>query len=239
MTLNSANDQSYKIKHIGIVMDGNGRWAKAKGLPRVLGHHEGVKAVERTVRAAKELDIPYISLYAFSTENWKRPKSEVMGLMGLFRYYMRSKLAELCKEETRMRFAGDLSALPEDIQGILKETEEKTRQYTERQLIICFNYGGRQEIIDTVNRIVSSGKKEHITEKDIRDNLYLPDVPDPDLLIRTCNEQRISNFLLWQLAYTEFYFSPVAWPDFSREDLVKAVEAYQNRNRKFGLVKEE
>ena len=107
MTLNSANDQSYKIKHIGIVMDGNGRWAKAKGLPRVLGHHEGVKAVERTVRAAKELDIPYISLYAFSTENWKRPKSEVMGLMGLFRYYMRSKLAELCKEETRMRFAGE------------------------------------------------------------------------------------------------------------------------------------
>ena len=234
MTLNSANDQSYKIKHIGIVMDGNGRWAKAKGLPRVLGHHEGVKAVERTVRAAKELDIPYISLYAFSTENWKRPKSEVMGLMGLFRYYMRSKLAELCKEETRMRFAGDLSALPEDIQGILKETEEKTRQYTERQLIICFNYGGRQEIIDTVNRIVSSGKKEHITEKDIRDNLYLPDVPDPDLLIRTSGELRMSNFWLWQGAYSEYYFTDKYWPDFDKADLEAAIRDYYGRDRRYG-----
>ncbi len=187
-----------KLEHVAIIMDGNGRWAKSRHLPRVMGHHAGVRAVERTVRAAKDLGIPYISLYAFSTENWKRPKGEVLGLMGLFRYYMSSKLNELCKEETRMRFAGDLAALPEDIRQILRSAEEKTEKYTERQLIVCLNYGGRKEIIDAINKITAQNPQATVTEEMLRENLYLPDIPDPDLIIRTSGELRLSNFWLLQ-----------------------------------------
>ena len=196
-----------KLEHVAIIMDGNGRWAKSRHLPRVMGHHAGVRAVERTVRAAKDLGIPYISLYAFSTENWKRPKGEVLGLMGLFRYYMSSKLNELCKEETRMRFAGDLAALPEDIRQILRSAEEKTEKYTERQLIVCLNYGGRKEIIDAINKITAQNPQATVTEEMLRENLYLPDIPDPDLIIRTSGELRLSNFWLWQSSYSEYYFT--------------------------------
>ena len=222
------------LRHVAIIMDGNGRWAKSKHLPRVMGHHAGVRAVERTVRAAKDLNIPYISLYAFSTENWKRPKGEVLGLMGLFRYYMTSKLNELCKEETRMRFAGDLAALPEDIQEILHNAEEKTKIYTERQLIVCLNYGGRKEIIDAINKITAQKIEEPITEETLRANLYLPDVPDPDLIIRTSGELRISNFWLWQGAYSEYYFTDKYWPDFGKSDLEEAVKDYYERERRYG-----
>ena len=222
------------LRHVAIIMDGNGRWAKSKHLPRVMGHHAGVRAVERTVRAAKDLNIPYISLYAFSTENWKRPKGELLGLIGLFRYYMTSKWNELCKEETRMRFAGDLAALPEDIQEILHNAEEKTKIYTERQLIVCLNYGGRKEIIDAINKITAQKIEEPITEETLRANLYLPDVPDPDLIIRTSGELRISNFWLWQGAYSEYYFTDKYWPDFGKSDLEEAVKDYYERERRYG-----
>ncbi|MCC8058923.1 polyprenyl diphosphate synthase [Cloacibacillus sp.] len=223
-----------KLEHVAIIMDGNGRWAKSRHLPRVMGHHAGVRAVERTVRAAKELGIPYISLYAFSTENWKRPKGEVLGLMGLFRYYMSSKLNELCKEETRMRFAGDLAALPEDIRQILRSAEEKTGKYTERQLIVCLNYGGRKEIIDAINKITTQNPQTTVTEEMLRENLYLPDIPDPDLIIRTSGELRLSNFWLWQSSYSEYYFTDKYWPDFNKEDLEEAVKDYYERERRYG-----
>ncbi len=223
-----------KLAHVAIIMDGNGRWAKSQHLPRVMGHHAGVRAVERTVRAAKDLDIPYISLYAFSTENWKRPKGEVLGLMGLFRYYMNSKLNELCREKTRMRFAGDLAALPEDIRQILRRAEEKTEQYEERQLIICLNYGGRKEIIDAINKITAQNPQSPVTEEMLRENLYLPDVPDPDLIIRTSGELRLSNFWLWQSSYSEYYFTDKYWPDFNKEDLEEAVKDYYERERRYG-----
>ncbi|MDD7649679.1 polyprenyl diphosphate synthase [Cloacibacillus porcorum] len=223
-----------KLEHVAIIMDGNGRWAKSRHLPRVMGHHAGVRAVERTVRAAKDLGIPYISLYAFSTENWKRPKGEVLGLMGLFRYYMSSKLNELCKEETRMRFAGDLAALPEDIRQILQNAEEKTEKYSERQLIVCLNYGGRKEIIDAINKITAQNPKTTVTEEMLRENLYLPDIPDPDLIIRTSGELRLSNFWLWQSSYSEYYFTDKYWPDFNKEDLEEAVKDYYERERRYG-----
>ncbi|MCE5201406.1 MAG: di-trans,poly-cis-decaprenylcistransferase [Synergistaceae bacterium] len=222
------------IQHIGIVMDGNGRWAKSRGLPRIMGHHEGVRAVERTIRAAKDLGIPYISLYAFSTENWKRPKGEVMGLMGLFRYYMRSKLRDLDRENTRVRFAGQISALPQDIQEILAEAEEKTKDNTALQLIICLNYGGRQEILDAVNRIIEDGIEAAITEDILRRYLYLPDIPDPDLLIRTSGEIRMSNFWVWQGSYSEYYFIDKYWPDFGKADLEHAISDYLGRERRYG-----
>ena len=223
-----------KLEHVAIIMDGNGRWAKSRHLPRVMGHHAGVRAVERTVRAAKDLGKPYISLYAFSTENWKRPKGEVLGLMGLFRYYMSSKLNELCKEETRMRFAGDLAALPEDIRQILRNAEEKTEKYTERQLIVCLNYGGRKEIIDAINKITAQNPQATVTEEMLRENLYLPDIPDPDLIIRTSGELRLSNFWLWQSSYSEYYFTDKYWPDFNKEDLEEAVKDYYERERRYG-----
>ncbi|MEG1604178.1 MAG: polyprenyl diphosphate synthase, partial [Cloacibacillus sp.] len=208
--------------------------AKSKHLPRVMGHHAGVRAVERTVRAAKDLDIPFVSLYAFSTENWKRPKGEVLGLMGLFRYYMQSKLAELCREKTRIRFAGDLEALPEDIQKILRAAEEETSLYTERQLVICLNYGGRKEILEAVNKIAAARPSLPVTEESLRQYLYLPDLPDPDLIIRTSGELRLSNFWLWQSAYSEYYFTDKYWPDFDKGDLEEAVKDYYERERRYG-----
>ncbi len=226
--------ENKKIQHIGIVMDGNGRWAKSKGLPRIMGHHEGVRAVERTLRAAKELGIPCVSLYAFSTENWKRPKGEVIGLMGLFRYYIKSKLQELYKENARIRFAGKLSVLPDDIQSLLIEAEEKTFHNTDLQLIICLNYGGRQEILDAINRIIDQGTPPPITEEILRENLYLPDIPDPDLLIRTSGELRMSNFWLWQGSYSEYYFTDKYWPDFGKADLELAISDYYGRERRYG-----
>ncbi|OUO92214.1 polyprenyl diphosphate synthase [Cloacibacillus sp. An23] len=226
--------ETKKLEHIAIIMDGNGRWAKSRGLPRIMGHHAGVKAVERTVRAAKELGIPCLSLYAFSTENWKRPRGEVLGLMGLFRYYLRSKLEELCKEEVRLRFAGDLSALPHDIAAILEETAEKTKAFTGTQLVTCVNYGGRREILEAVDKLIASGAEGPVTEDMLRAHLYLPDLPDPDLIIRTSGELRLSNFWLWQSAYSEYYFTDKYWPDFDKQDLLDAVGDYYERERRYG-----
>lgn len=228
--------ETKKLEHIGIVMDGNGRWAKSRGLPRLMGHREGVKAVERVVRAAKDFGIKYISLYAFSTENWKRPKSEVMGLMGLFRYYTLLKVKELNAENARLRFAGKLSELPENVLRILKDAEKATESNTTIQMIVCLNYGGRQEIVDAVNKLITEGVEPPITEEMLRGRLYLPDVPDPDLLIRTSGELRMSNFWLWQGSYSEYYFTDKYWPDFDRDDLEAAISDYYRRERRYGKV---
>ncbi len=222
------------LNHIGIIMDGNRRWARSRGLPAILGHREGVKAVERTLIAAKELGIPCVSLYAFSTENWKRPKSEVLGLMGLLKHYMKLKLEELNKENARIRFAGNISALSEDIQEILLDAEQKTRNNDSMQLVVCLNYGGRQEILDAVNKMIGDGVSLPVTEDVFRKYLYLPDLPDPDLLIRTSGELRMSNFWLWQGSYSEFYFTDKFWPDFGKPDLEMAIADYYRRERRYG-----
>ncbi|HAJ94245.1 MAG TPA: di-trans,poly-cis-decaprenylcistransferase [Synergistaceae bacterium] len=223
-----------RLNHIGIIMDGNRRWARSRGLPAILGHREGVKAVERTLIAAKELGIPCVSLYAFSTENWKRPKSEVLGLMGLLKYYMKLKLDELNKENARIRFAGNISALSEDIQEILLDAEQKTKNNDSMQLVVCLNYGGRQEILDAVNKMIGDGISLPVTEDVFRKYLYLPDLPDPDLLIRTSGELRMSNFWLWQGSYSEFYFTDKYWPDFGKPDLEMAIADYYRRERRYG-----
>lgn len=223
-----------RLDHIGIIMDGNRRWARSRGLPAILGHREGIKAVERTLIAAKELGIPCVSLYAFSTENWKRPKSEVLGLMGLLKYYLKLKLEELNKENARIRFAGNISALSEDIQEILLDAEQKTRNNDSMQLVVCLNYGGRQEILDAVNKMIGDGVSLPVTEDVFRQYLYLPDLPDPDLLIRTSGELRMSNFWLWQGSYSEYYFTDKYWPDFGKPDLEMAIADYYRRERRYG-----
>ncbi|WP_286952482.1 MULTISPECIES: isoprenyl transferase [Aminobacterium] len=224
------------LKHIAIIMDGNGRWAKKRHLPRLLGHRAGVKAVERTVRAAADFGIPYLSLYAFSTENWKRPQTEVKGLMSLFRYYINKKVLELVKEDVRLRFAGRIKELPKDIQEIIHEAENETEKGQRLQLIVCLNYGGRQEIVDAVQKLLKDGYKGEVTEETIRSHLYLPDLPDPDLIIRTSGEYRLSNFWLWEGSYSEFYFSSLLWPDFNKEALQEAILSYEKRDRRYGGI---
>lgn len=224
------------LKHIAIIMDGNGRWAKKRHLPRLLGHRAGVKAVERTVRAAADFGIPYLSLYAFSTENWKRPQTEVKGLMSLFRYYINKKVQELVKEDVRLRFAGRIKELPKDIQEIIHEAENETEKGQRLQLIVCLNYGGRQEIVDAVQKLLKDGYKGKVTEETIRSYLYLPDLPDPDLIIRTSGEYRLSNFWLWEGSYSEFYFSSLLWPDFNKEALQEAILSYEKRDRRYGGI---
>lgn len=225
-----------ELKHIGIIMDGNGRWAKSRGLPRLIGHREGIKAVEQIIRAAKDFSVPYLSLYAFSTENWGRPKSEVMGLMGLLKFYTNAKIKEIHAENARVRFAGNLSALPESVLPVLRGAEELTADNTGLTLIICLNYGGRQEIMDAVNSLLEKGVQPPVTEADLRKHFYLPCVPDPDLLIRTGGELRMSNFWLWQGAYSEYYFTDKYWPDFGRADLETAINAYYGRDRRYGKI---
>ena len=220
--------------HIGIVMDGNGRWAKKRHLPRVIGHQSGVKAVECVVDAAKEIGIRYLSLYAFSTENWNRPKSEVHGLMGLFRYYLKGKIDQMHKRGARVRFAGRLDALPEDIQKIMHDAEERTKGNVAIDVIFCVNYGGRQEILDAAEKIAREQPEGPITEEMFKKYTYLPEVPYPDLLIRTGGELRMSNFWLWGGAYSEYYFTDVYWPDFDRRELERALESYAGRERRYG-----
>lgn len=229
-------------KHVAIIMDGNGRWAKKRHLPRVMGHHEGVRAVERTVRAARNAGIAHLSLYAFSTENWKRAPSEVGGLMGLFRYYVSSKIDALREEGARIRFAGDLDAFPEDMRILLRRAEEETSACTAIDMVVCLNYGGRREILTAVNAFLDDisahpsfdSERPHFTEELLRRYLYLPDLPDPDLIIRTSGELRMSNFWLWQGAYSELYFCDSFWPDFGEEELQKALQVYAERERRYG-----
>ena len=230
--------------HVAIILDGNGRWAKAKGMPRNYGHVQGAKTVEVICEEAYKMGVQYLTVYAFSTENWNRPKDEVDALMKLLRNYMKTCLKTAEKNRMCVRVLGDKSRLDEDIRTRIAELEEATKNNDGLHFQIAINYGGRDEIRRAVMEItskVANGelKPSEISEDIISAALDTKGLPEPDLLIRTCNEQRISNFLLWQLAYTEFYFTPVAWPDFSKEELEKAIDAYNHRDRRYGLVKEE
>ncbi|MCH5259053.1 MAG: isoprenyl transferase [Lachnospiraceae bacterium] len=230
--------------HVAIILDGNGRWAKSKGMPRNYGHVQGAKTVEVICEEAYRMGIQYLTVYAFSTENWNRPSDEVKALMGLLRDYMKTCLKTAAKNNMCVRIIGDKTGLDEDIRSRMEELEQATKGNTGLHFQIAINYGGRDEIVRAVRKLadaVADGslQVDEITEAALSDTLDTHGLPEPDLLIRTCNEQRISNFLLWQLAYTEFYFTPVAWPDFSKEELEKAIEAYNKRDRRYGLVREE
>ena len=221
--------------HCAIIMDGNGRWARKRMLPRILGHRAGASALVRIVRAAAERGIRYLSIYAFSTENWKRPKTEVLGLMALFRSYARRKVQELAKENVRLRIAGRIDLFPQDLRDLLEYAQKETSFENPRMtLIACLNYGGRQEILDAFRRIREEGYDRELDEEAFRRYLYLPDIPDPDLIIRTSGEMRLSNFMLWQLSYAEIVPLRVLWPDFRKRHLYQAIAAYQSRNRRFG-----
>ena len=231
-------------KHVAIILDGNGRWAKAKGLPRNYGHVEGAKTVEKICEEAYKMGIQYLTVYAFSTENWNRPQDEVDALMKLLRNYMKNCLKTAEKNRMCVRVIGDLTGLEEDLQVKIAELMEATKDNDGLHFQIAINYGGRDEITRAVKKLAGKVQAGELSAQDITADLInaqidTAGIPDPDLLIRTCNEQRISNFLLWQLAYTEFYFTPVAWPDFTKDELVKAVEAYNHRDRKYGGLKEE
>ena len=229
--------------HIGIIMDGNGRWAKAKGLPRGYGHVKGCANLEQVCYDIKDLGVKYLTVYAFSTENWKRSREEVDGLMKLFRSYLKKCIKISRDNKMKIKIIGDISAFAPDIQESIRKLEEFSKDYDELYFQIAMNYGSRDEITRGMRKMaqdVADGKvsPDQITEDTIGSYLDTAGVPDPDLLIRTSGEQRLSNFLMWQLAYTEFYISPVPWPDFTKEELVKAVEAYNHRDRRFGLVKD-
>ena len=230
--------------HVAIILDGNGRWAKAKGMPRKYGHIQGAKTVEDICEVAYNMGIQYLTVYAFSTENWNRPQDEVDALMKLLRNYMKNCLKRASKNNMCVRVIGEKSRLDDDIRESIEELENATKDNTGLHFTIAINYGGRDELVRATRKIaekVANGevKPEDITESMVNNHLDTAGYPDPDLMIRTCDELRISNFLLWQLAYTELYVTPVAWPDFSKEELEKAVEAYNRRDRRYGLVKEE
>ena len=231
-------------QHVAIILDGNGRWAKSKGMPRNYGHVQGAKTVEVICEEAYKMGIQYLTVYAFSTENWNRPKDEVDALMKLLRNYMKTCLTTARKNRMCVRVIGDKTRLDEDIRTRIAELEESTKDNDGLHFQIALNYGGRDEIVRAVKKITEKAAKGELSPEDVTEDylsgmLDTHGLPEPDLLIRTCNEQRISNFLLWQLAYTEFYFTPVAWPDFTKEELIKAVEAYNHRDRRYGLIKEE
>lgn len=228
-------------RHVAIIMDGNGRWAKARGMPRTAGHRRGVETVRDTVRAAGELGIEYLTLFGFSTENWKRPADEVNFLMGLLRQYLRAELETLAKEGARLRVVGDRDGLAADIVDMINTAEERTRANTRIHVSIALNYGGRADIVQATQRLaqaVALGKlaPAAIDEQTVERYLLTRELPEPDLLIRTGGEQRISNFLLWQSAYTELVFSAALWPDFSKADLEYAIAEFRRRERRYGAV---
>ncbi len=226
-------------QHVAIIMDGNGRWAKKRGLPRTAGHYQGAKVVEQILEDADHMGIRYLTVYAFSTENWSRPQAEVKTLMNLLRTYMKTSLAKCAKNNVRIRVIGDKTRLDADLQEAIRNLEQDTRNNTGIGFQIAINYGGRDELRRAAAQIaqqVQEGvlRPEEITEETISDHLDTAGIPDPDLLIRTSGEERISNFLIWQCAYTEYYFTDVTWPDFNKEELEKAVDAYRHRERRMG-----
>ncbi len=228
--------------HVAIIMDGNGRWAKSRGLPRTFGHKQGAETVKRVVRAAVDLNIPYLTLFGFSSENWSRPADEVQELMRLLRIYLRSEMAELHRGNIRLRVIGSRAELEKDIVELIEHAESLTRDNTALTVTIALNYGGRQELLLAAGAFARKCREENI-EPDLRAAeeffpgcLMTDGMPDPDILIRTSGEQRISNFLLWQCAYAEFIFTPVLWPDFSKNDLEQAIKEFSSRDRRFGAV---
>ena len=221
--------------HVAIIMDGNGRWAQRQGLPRILGHRKGVRALEEAVENANSAGIKYLSVYAFSTENWKRSKIEIAGLMFLAERYLKKKIPTFKAMHGRIRFAGRRDRLSNSLIRTIEEAEEITKNENGIQFIICLDYGGRQEITDAVKKIISSGADpDSVTEEMLSENMYLPDVPEPDLIIRTSGEERLSNFWLWTGAYSEFFFTDTLWPDFGKEHLEAALAAYAGRQRRKG-----
>lgn len=234
-------DYSRLPQHIAIIMDGNGRWAKSRGLPRTAGHAAGAETFRTIATYCREIGIRYLTVYAFSTENWKRPAEEVSAIMGLLKKYLMEAIADMEKEKVRFVFFGDLSPLPAELRELARETQERSAVYTGCQVNICLNYGGRDELLRAAKALAAEcveGKRtpEELREEDISDHLWSAGVPDPDLVIRPSGEERISNFLLWQSAYAEYYFTDVCWPDFSKEELRRALADYQGRSRRFGGV---
>ena len=230
--------------HVAIIMDGNGRWAKKRNMPRVKGHYEGMQTVKKITKYASKLGIQYLTLYAFSTENWARPKEEVSYLMDLPEKMFTSFMPELMENNVKVEVIGVVEKLPENTRKAVEDAIEQTKNNTGLKLIFALNYGSKDEIVTAVKRIAQGAanneyKVEEIDEQLISDNLFTKDTPDPDLLIRTSGEQRISNFLLWQIAYSEFIFTKVAWPDFVEEEFYKALLEYQSRDRRFGGLNED
>jgi undecaprenyl diphosphate synthase len=232
-------DQVAPPLHVAIIMDGNGRWAKSRNLPKAAGHKRGAGSVKTAIKSAIEANVRYLTLYGFSSENWNRPSSEVSALMGLLRFYLKSEMPNLHKEGVCFCVIGDRNRLDQDIVKLIEEAEKKTAANTRLHLIVALSYGGRAEITEAARKLalqVKAGKldPDNIDEHLFQDCLYTSEIPDPDLLIRTSGEQRLSNFLLWQLAYTEFCFLDTLWPDFNEEDFDSAIEAFHGRERRYG-----
>ncbi len=228
-------------RHIAIIMDGNGRWAQQRGWPRIKGHEAGADSVRAVVRACRDAGVEYLTLYAFSVENWVRPRDEIGGLMRLLQYFLERNEDELHEHEIRLRVIGRLKDLPAPVRQRLRKVEKATQAYTRGNLILALSYGGRTELVDATRKIaakVEAGKlkAKSVTEETISAHLYAPDVPDPDLMVRTSGEMRLSNFLLWQLSYAELYVTDVLWPDFREADLQAAINAYGQRHRRYGAV---
>lgn len=232
-------DASDLPEHIAIIMDGNGRWAKARGMPRALGHERGVEALRRTVEAAQEIGLRNLTVYSFSTENWRRPAAEVNALFGLLKAYVKRDLNRLASEGVRIRILGTREGLPDDVHELVERAESRTAENTAFNLCIAFNYGGREEIVRAAQKVAKHAIDGQIdpaalTEDIFESHLDTADIPDPDLMIRTSGEYRISNFLIWQAAYAELVFMDVLWPDFGKAQLLKAIETFNTRERRFG-----
>lgn len=230
-----------QLQHIAIIMDGNGRWAKKRGLPRLMGHRKGAENLREIVRAAGELGIKYLTLYAFSTENWQRDAEEVSGLMDLLRQYLKSELKEIQDNGARIIFIGERQMLDADIVEQMDKIERNTAKNDKITLCIALSYGSRQEIVAAARKVAALAQKGDIRAEDVdikmfSGMLYTKDVPDPDLVIRTSGEQRLSNYLLWQVAYAELFFTPTLWPDFSRQELEKIIEDFNHRERRYGKI---
>ena len=230
------NPSSFNLDHIAIIMDGNGRWAIDKGMDRLLGHKEGAKSAKKIIEVCSDLKIKYLTLYAFSTENWNRPQYEVDSLMSLLSSMLENEIKELERNNIVFSVVGRIEDLPPGVQKIISEAIDRTKNNTGLILSLALSYGGRQEIIDAINKIILSKKSEIIDEEIVKNNLYCPEIPDPDLIIRTAGEYRLSNFLLWQSAYAELFVSDKNWPDFKEKDLMKALKDFQNRDRTFGKL---
>ena len=232
------NPSSFNLDHIAIIMDGNGRWAIDKGMDRLLGHKEGAKSAKKIIEVCSDLKIKYLTLYAFSTENWNRPQYEVDSLMSLLSSMLENEIKELERNNIVFSVVGRIEDLPTSVQKIISEAIDRTKNNTGLILSLALSYGGRQEIIDAINKIILSKKSEIIDEEIVKNNLYCPEIPDPDLIIRTAGEYRLSNFLLWQSAYAELFVSDKNWPDFKEKDLRKALKDFENRDRTFGKLTE-
>ena len=237
----AAPDMTRLPRHIAIIMDGNGRWAKKRGLPRTAGHAAGAETFRTIATYCKEIGLDYLTVYAFSTENWKRPEAEVNAIMGLLKKYLMEAIVQMERDRVKMEFFGDTSVLTSELQELIARTREISKHYEGCQVNICLNYGGRDEILRAARAFAQEcaegkAKPEELTEERLSGGLFSAGVPDPDLVIRPSGELRLSNFLLWQSAYSEFYYSDVLWPDFTKEDLNRAIAAFQQRDRRYGGV---